>query len=110
MISSRKKKFLHKNNKTQKRVAGKMYGISGNVKLTFNGKNVVCEICKENNYKEKTGSFGKSKIRSGVGEVIFGDVAEVLDTTSVIIYICNNCGLCKVIRNKDPLLIKAESI
>jgi len=100
----------NKNNKTKKRTAGKSYGTSGNVKLTFNDKNVVCEICKENNYKEKTGSFGKSKLRSGIGQAIFGDAADVLDTTSVIIYICNNCGLCKVIRNRDPLQIKAEPI
>jgi ssDNA-binding Zn-finger/Zn-ribbon topoisomerase 1 len=109
MISKRKKDY-YKNNKTKKRLAGKVYGTSGNVKLTFNDKNVLCEICNENNYKEKTGSFGKSKIRSGIGEAIFGDFAEVLDTTSIIIYICNNCGLCKVIRNREPLLIKAESI
>jgi ssDNA-binding Zn-finger/Zn-ribbon topoisomerase 1 len=109
MVSYKKRHILGKK-KTKKNLAGKLYGTSGNVKLTYNDKSVLCEVCNENNYKEKTGSFGKSKVRSGIGEVFFGDVAEVLDTTSIIIYICNQCGLCKVIRNREPILIKSEPI
>ena len=107
---------MNRRNKTNKiirnnkRVGGKAYGISGNVKLSFKGKKVTCDVCKENDFKEKTGSFGKSKLRAGLGQAIFGESAEVLDTTSVIIYVCNNCGLCKIIRNKDPLLIIAEPL
>uniref|UniRef100_A0A6C0JKJ0 Uncharacterized protein n=1 Tax=viral metagenome TaxID=1070528 RepID=A0A6C0JKJ0_9ZZZZ len=109
MISYKNKRILGKN-KTKKNKGGKSYGATGNVKLTYDDKNVLCEVCKENSYQEKTGSFGKSKLRSGIGQAIFGDAADVLDTTSVIIYICNHCGLCKVIRNREPILIKAEPV
>lgn len=109
MISYKNKRILGKN-KTKRNKGGKSYGASGDVKLTYHNKNVFCEVCKENSYKEKTGSFGKSKVRSGLGQALFGDAADVLDTTSVIIYICNHCGLCKVIRNREPILIKTEPI
>jgi len=107
-----KKKRHNKNNKTLKKSitlnGGKTFSSSTPVKLTYNGKYVVCDICQSNNYTETTGAFGKSKVRTGIGSAIFGEAAEILDTTSVIIYTCNTCGLCKIIRNKEPLLIKAE--
>jgi ssDNA-binding Zn-finger/Zn-ribbon topoisomerase 1 len=109
MTTHKYRKNIKKTN-TRKNRGGKLYGTSGNVKLTFHNKKVDCEICGSNDYTEKTGAFGKSKIRSGLGQMMFGDAADVLDTTSVIIYICNNCGLCKVIRNREPLLIKTEKI
>lgn len=101
-------KYNKKARKTRKIRGGKTFSSSAPVKLTYNGKNIACDICQSNNYKETTGAFGKSKVRTGVGSVIFGESAEILDTTSVIIYTCNTCGLCKIIRNKEPLLIKAE--
>ena len=101
-------KYNKKSRKTRKLRGGKTFSSSTPVKLTYNGKHITCDVCQNNNYKETTGAFGKSKLRTGVGSVIFGESAEILDTTSVIIYTCNTCGLCKIIRNKDPLLIKAE--
>ena len=89
---------------------GKTFASNGKVKLTWNGTEVICDICKSNNYTETVGAFGKSKVRSGVGQFVFGETADVLDTTSVLIYTCNNCGLCKVIRNKDPLRILSNPL
>ena len=89
---------------------GKTFSSDKPIKLNYNGKNILCDVCESNNYKETTGAFGKSKVRTGVNSVFFGEAAEILDTTSVIIYTCNTCGLCKIIRNKDPLLIKAEPL
>ena len=96
--------------KTRKLRGGKTFSSSTPVKLSYNDKSIVCEVCGNNNYSENTGSFGKSKVRSGVGQLFFGEAADVLDTTSVIIYTCNSCGLCKIIRNKEPLLIKTQPL
>ena len=95
---------------TKRRRGGKTFASSKNIKLSYNGGDVVCDVCKNNNFTETIGAFEKSKVRSGVGQAIFGDVAEILDTTSVIIYTCNTCGLCKVIRNKDPIRIVATEM
>jgi hypothetical protein len=96
------------NKKTRKTRGGKTFSSDKPVKLNYNNKQILCDVCQSNNYTETTGAFGKSKVRTGVNSVFFGEAAEILDTTSVIIYTCNTCGLCKIIRNKDPLLIKAE--
>ena len=95
---------------TNKVTGGKTLSSGRPVKLNYNGKDIVCDVCGSNNYTENTGAFNKSKVRSGVGQIFLGEAAEILDTTSVIIYTCNTCGLCKIIRNKEPLLIKAESV
>ena len=110
MTTYKYNKKSRKSRKTRKLNGGKTFSSSIPVKLTYNGKHITCDICQNNNYKETTGAFGKSKVRTGVGSVIFGEAAEILDTTSVIIYTCNTCGLCKIVRNKDPLLIKAEPV
>lgn len=105
-------KKVHKkhSNKTRKIKGGKIFSANKNVQLNYQGKPINCEVCGVNNYTENTGTFGKSKVRSGVGQFFFGDAADVLDTTSVIIYTCNNCGLCRIIRNKDPIQIIAEQL
>jgi len=95
---------------TNKLTGGKTLSSSRPVKLNYNGKDVVCDVCGSNHYTENTGAFSKSKVRSGVGQIFLGEAAEILDTTSVIIYTCNTCGLCKIVRNKEPLLIKAEPV
>jgi ssDNA-binding Zn-finger/Zn-ribbon topoisomerase 1 len=104
------RKYHKKGGKTRKLKGGKTFSSSAPVKISYNGKEITCDICGSNNYTETTGAFGKSKVRSGVGQFFFGEAAEILDTTSVIIYTCNTCGLCKIIRNKDPILITAEKI
>ena len=108
-MSTRKQKFSKKN-KTRKIIGGKTFGSNAPVKLSYNGKAILCAVCGSNNYTENTGAFDKSKVRSGVGQIFFGDAAEILDTTSVIIYTCNGCGLCKIIRNKEPLKITAQPV
>jgi hypothetical protein len=95
-----------KHNKTYK--GGKTFASNKPVQLFYNENEVVCDVCKKNNYKETTGALDKSKVRSGIGQLFFGDAAEILDTTSVIIYTCTTCGLCKIIRNKDPIRIIAK--
>ena len=103
--SSRKLK-----NKTLKIKGGKTISSSNSVKLNYHNKAIDCEVCGKNDYTENTGTFGKSKLRSGVGQFLFGDAADVLDTTSVIIYTCNTCGLCRIIRNKEPLVITTSPV
>ena len=97
-------------NKTRKIKAGKMFSSNQSVQLSYKNNLINCEVCAQNNYTENTGAFGKSKVRSGLGQFFFGDAADVLDTTSVIIYTCNICGLCRIIRNKEPIQILAMPI
>jgi len=104
------RKYNKKGGKTRRLRAGKAISSSSAVKLKYKEKEVLCDVCGSNHYTENTGSFGKSKLRSGVGQIFLGEAADVLDTTSVIIYTCNTCGLCKIIRNKDPLLITAHPV
>lgn len=105
-----KKRYNRTKTRTRKIKGGKMISSDKNVQLNYQKKMINCEVCGKNNYKETTGTFGKSKIRSGVGDLLFGDSANILDTTSVIIYTCNNCGLCRIIRNKEPLQINITEL
>ena len=89
---------------------GKTFASSSSVKLNYNGADVNCDVCRNNNYTEVIGAIEKSKVRSGIGHFFFGETAEILDNTSIIMYTCNTCGLCKVIRNKDPLAITATNL
>jgi transcription elongation factor Elf1 len=92
--------------KTKRKTSGgKSYASSTPVSLTYNGMSVICALCRQNNYTENVGTLGKSKMRSGIGSFLFGDAAEVLDTTSIITYFCNNCGLSKTIRNNENIRI-----
>ena len=99
-----------KGGKSRKLRGGKTFSSSTPVKLNYNGKDITCEICNSNNYTENTGTISKSKVRQGLGDIFFGEAAQVLDNTSVIIYTCNTCGLCKIIRNKDPILINVQPV
>lgn len=104
------RKYNIKSGKSKKLRGGKTFSSSSPVKLTYKEKAVVCDVCGSNNYTETTGAFSKSKVRSGVGQIFLGEAAEILDTTSVVIYTCNTCNLCKVIRNIEPVLIKSEPV
>lgn len=99
-----------KGGKSRKLRGGKTFSSSTPVKLNYNGKDITCEVCNSNNYTENTGTISKSKVRQGLGGIFFGEAAEVIDNTSVIIYTCNTCGLCKIIRNKDPILISSQPV
>jgi hypothetical protein len=106
---------MAKQNQTRKKrehpkKGGKTFATSKNVSLSYNNAPVVCDLCKTNNFRETIGALEKSKVRSGIGQAFFGDVAEILDTTSVIIYTCKTCGLCKIIRNQDPIKIVATEV
>jgi hypothetical protein len=98
----------NRKNRTYK--GGKTFASNKNVQLFYNNTEISCDVCKENNYKETIGTIDKSKVRSGVGQFFFGEAAEILDNTSIIIYTCNTCGLCKIIRNKDPIRIVAKEV
>jgi ssDNA-binding Zn-finger/Zn-ribbon topoisomerase 1 len=104
------RKYNKKGGKTRRYRGGKAISTSTPVKLKYKEKEVVCDVCGSNHYTENTGAFGKSKLRSGVGQIFLGEAAEILDTTSVIIYTCNTCGLCKIIRNKEPIMITAHPV
>jgi hypothetical protein len=106
----RTKRNYIKGGKTKKLRGGKTWSSDKPVKLNYNGRDILCEICSSNNYTETTGTLGKSKVRQGFSGLFFGEAAEVIDSTSIIVYTCNTCGLCKVIRNKDPILITAQQI
>ena len=99
-----------KRGKTKKRIGGKTFSSSKPVKINYKEKEITCDVCGSNNYTETTGTIGKSKVRQGLGEVVFGEAAEIIDNTSVIVYTCNTCGLCKFVRNKNPMLIEAKEI
>jgi hypothetical protein len=95
-----------RNNRSLK--GGKTFASDKNVNLSYQDNSVVCDLCKNDEFKETISSLDKSKVRSSVGQAFFGKAAQILDTTSVIIYTCDNCGLCKMIRNKDPIKIVAK--
>ena len=94
----------------RKRGGGKTFAESGPVSLYFANQTVKCILCGQNNFTESIGTLGKSKVRQGFGSFFFGEVAEVLDTTSIITYFCNNCGLSKIIRNNDKLRILTSPV
>jgi ssDNA-binding Zn-finger/Zn-ribbon topoisomerase 1 len=104
-------KSLRKNPKTRKtykKRGGKTFSSNGSQTLTYSVTNtpVTCEICNSNDYTEVIGTIGKSKVRTGVFNAVFGDgTGDVFDNTSIIMYTCNVCGHCRFIRNKNPLLI-----
>ncbi len=89
----------------QKNGGGKTFASSTPVSLSYNNMSVICALCRQNNYTENIGTLGKSKVRTGLGSFFFGEAAEVLDTTSIITYFCNTCGLSKTIRNNDNIKI-----
>ena len=89
----------------RKNGGGKTFASSTPVSLSYNGMSVICALCRQNNYTENIGTLGKSKVRTGIGSFFFGEAAEVLDTTSIITYFCNTCGLSKTIRNNDNIRI-----
>ena len=91
-------------------VGGKTLSSSEPVKLTYEQRDINCEICGSNNYTENTGTLNKSKVRSGLGHMFFGDIADVVDNTSVIIYTCNKCSYCRMVRNLDKRLVIANKI
>ncbi len=74
---------------------------SAPISLVYEGQSVPCEVCKRNSYIENYGALGKGKGRSVVTSFFFGDLGQSLDTTSIIAYFCNHCGLAKIVRHLD---------
>ena len=110
VVTHKYKKANGGDRKTKKVRGGKTFSSNQPVKLNYDAKEIICEVCNNNNYTETIGTISKSKVRQGFGEFFFGEVADIIDNTSVIIYTCNGCGLCKIIRNKDPLRITATNL
>lgn len=71
------------------------------VSLVYNGQSVPCDACKQNSYIENYGALGKAKGRAALTSLFFGDLGQSIDTTSIIAYFCNNCGLAKIVRDLD---------
>jgi hypothetical protein len=90
----------HKNTR-KLRNGGKTFASHKPVEIYYNDKKIMCDICKHHIYDEIIGTLGKSKVRSGMVEFAFGEIGEVLDTTSIIVYVCKQCGNCRTIRNSD---------
>ncbi len=103
-------KHRKSNNKTRKLTGGKTFSSNNPVNLYYNNEQIVCYVCGHKDYSETIGTINKSKARSGLGQFVFGDAADVFDNTSIILYTCNRCGMCKMIRNKDPLMITAADV
>jgi len=97
-------------NRTCKKKGGKTFGSSKLVNIYYDDNNILCDVCKNDKYNEVIGALEKSKVRSGFGQFFFGEAAEILDNTSVIIYVCSNCGNCRIIRNTDKLKIVAKEV
>lgn len=103
--------YKHKHKKNQSKLRwGENMGSSTPVSLIYNGQSVPCDLCRQNIYTENIGTLGKSKVRSGLSSFFFGEVGEVLDTTSIITYFCNTCGLSKTIRNNDNIQIQSGPV
>lgn len=105
MKPSRKTKTF-KHNKTIK--GGKTFSSSRPVHLHYNGAEVPCDVCGKNLYKENTGTIGKSKMRSLMGQFIFGSLADALDNTSIILYSCQTCGMCRLVKNSGSRKIETK--
>jgi len=109
--TKQKTKSRGKQTKTIKKIkrrtlkAGKTFSESKPVNLFYQSKQLLCNICNYNVYEEITGIIGKSKVRSGVGDFFFGSIAGVVDSTSIITYVCKRCDNCKIIRNSPERLI-----
>ena len=67
------------------------------VQLTYQGTEVKCVVCGTNRYSKVDATLPKSKARNFVGQMFLGDVAEIFDTTSVVVYACVNCGMCRMV-------------
>ena len=99
-----------KKNKRRTLKAGKTFSESEPVNLFYESKQVLCNICNNNVYEEITGILGKSKVRSGVGDFFFGSIAGVVDSTSIITYVCKRCGNCKIIRNSSERRVRSVPV
>ena len=93
----------NKKNRITRKKGGKTFASNKPVSLKYNGNDVKCSVCGTNNYTEVIGTIDKSKVRSGFGQFFFGETAEILDNTSIILYTCNTCGMCQIIRNLDSV-------
>ena len=100
-----------KNRRNQKKTGGLAPLFENNtpVSLSYNGTDVNCDVCSSNNYLTIQSSIDKSKLRTVVRDMFFGENSGELDNTSVIMYVCNICGNCRITRNIQPLQIIAQA-
>jgi predicted RNA-binding Zn-ribbon protein involved in translation (DUF1610 family) len=100
--------------KSRKNKGGKFMGklFQEPVSLRFEGKEILCPSCGENNYNERTSTFDRSKIRKLFGlplTLATGFVSYMISNTSIITYYCNFCGNCRIFRNRlYPSKIQVE--
>ena len=101
-----RKNIMVRHNKTFK--GGKTFSARKPVKLHYNNIEVKCDVCGHNYYRENTGTIGKSKMRALMGQFIFGSLADALDNTSIILYSCETCGMCRLVKNSGSRKIDAK--
>ena len=104
-----KKTIRRYKSKSKKNISMKG-GASKEVPLSYNGKLILCEICNHKYYEEISGTLGKSKMRSTVGQFIFGDYAGTIDNTSLLLYVCKQCGYCRIVRDRSDKKIFTEDV
>ena len=49
-------------------------------------------------------------MRSTVGQFIFGDYAGTIDNTSLLLYVCKQCGYCRIVRDRSDKKIFTEDV
>jgi hypothetical protein len=77
------------------------------VSLSYNSNPIKCDVCGNIDFTEIQSSIDKSKVRTFVREAVFGDGSENIDNTSVILYVCQTCGNCRMVRNNGQQKITA---
>ena len=104
-----KKTIRRYKSKSKKNISMKG-GASKEVPLSYNGKLILCEICNHKYYEEISGTLGKSKLRSTAGQFIFGDYAGTIDNTSLLLYVCKQCGYCRIVRDNKGTMITTNDV
>ncbi len=80
------------------------------VELEYKGAAVNCRVCGENQYKEYSGTIGRSKVRSLVGLFFLGDLIDTLDNSSILLYTCITCGTSRIVKDDKRRQINATLI
>jgi predicted RNA-binding Zn-ribbon protein involved in translation (DUF1610 family) len=80
------------------------------VELEYKGTAVNCRVCGENEYKEYSGTIGRSKVRALAGMFFFGDLIDTLDNSSILLYTCITCGTARIVKDGKRRQITASPI
>jgi hypothetical protein len=73
----------------------------GLVKISYNGKNINCEVCGENNYKEIFVSVNRSKTFDVVSTLAGLGSANSTAGHPLTMYLCRTCNNCRFFYTKS---------